>query len=348
MMNKLNYEIFFIKAMNDKYIDRVVKSFYRTLLYNMFIYHVIEEKNTREETLNQILKLRDKTKDLFIVADDIVFLPNWYEDLVKYYSKGDVIGFSMLFPGGKKIQDFGYDFIKVDDELISKGLYKYSDIEDVTLPAFRDCHAINGCAMYIKKEVLDSVKEFSLDGVNRWGELIFCNEARRKGFKTIVLKAHLEHDGKSSKVNKNKVYSSISWLYERDLWKDVVKKYLCNVKPSKVVYRSITSNLKDIIMCNKFNVYGCGTIADYILKYDTLNQCKVYSSLEEEIGKEFHDKIILDIKDATDEVLLITPIGYDKEILATIPDRIKESNQIYGITEREAGEYILYDVRYVL
>ena len=80
-------------------------------------YFIFDELNQREETLNHILKSVDNESDIFIVADDVVFTNGWFESLEKNYEKGDIISFSTLFPDSNIIQDYGYDFIKIDGDL---------------------------------------------------------------------------------------------------------------------------------------------------------------------------------------------------------------------------------------
>ena len=211
-----NTQIFMIEALGGVYKKKSLKSFSSTFQqFNPKDICIIKEKKTREATLNVILKKRDKNMNLFVFVDDIIFLPGWNKSLDKKINDELIIGFSMLKPEGKIIQDFGYDFIELDGNMSYSGLHKGLLLKKKKLPHFRKCSAICGCAMWIGKSVLDKVKEFPLEGNNRWGEIIYSSIAKRKGFQTIVLSSHLIHYGTSTKIKKDTLLSSNSRLIER-------------------------------------------------------------------------------------------------------------------------------------
>lgn len=319
-MNTNIFQVFFIKSLPVANLLKTVESFFSTLPNNTqdIDFSVVSERNQHEETLNYILSIRDKSKDVFIVADDIIFRPGWYESYKANYYKGEILGFPMLFPNTTTIQDVGYDFIKIDGELTYRGLHKNVELENVQFPTCRQCDSICGCAMYIKKEVFEKVPMFSLDGNNRIGELIFTNQANELGFKTYVLDSFLFHGGISTKQNKNVKFSSISWLYEKEKWDQNVEKYFRNVIPKESFNQIISNSLKEELKtAKKVLVYGCGTVADFVIKKNILKDFDVCSGLKEEIDKNFRGKTIYDVetidKDLYDKIL-ITPIGYENEI----------------------------------
>ena len=222
-----NTEIFMIEALGGVYKKKSLKSFSNTFKqFNLKNIKFIKEKKTREETLNAILKKRDKNMSLFIFVDDIIFLPGWHRSLQEKINNNFIIGFSMLNPKGRTIQDFGYDFIKLDGKITYKGLHKGEIISKIKLPSHRSCSAVCGCAMWIGKKVLEKVSQFPLEGNNRWGEMLYSIIAKRKGFRTMVLSSHLIHHGTSTKTKKNILLSSNSWLIERDMWKKYLKSFL--------------------------------------------------------------------------------------------------------------------------
>ena len=313
-------KFYFIKSLSDDYLKNTIRSLKNTIPSHLLIdYTVVDELGQREKTLNHIINIREKNQDIFIVADDIEFIDGWFESLEDNYLNGDIIGFSTLFPNSNIVQDYGYDFIKINDDLTYRGLYKNDNLNSVKINKPRTCDSICGCAMFIKSDVFNKVPSFSMDGNNRIGEIIYTHEAKRKGLKTIVLNSFLFHGGISTKVNENIKLSSISWLYEKDLWMANVKKHFYDVIPLEDYKMIISDELIDILKSsNNVNIYGCGTIAEFILAQNLISRFTISSGLTEEVGKFFHNNLVQDVKkiNLNDyDFTMITPIGYEKEII---------------------------------
>ena len=165
-------KVFIIKNISDEYIKKTIKSLISTTPQSLDLkYFIFDELNQREETLNHILKSVDNESDIFIVADDVVFTNGWFESLEKNYEKGDIISFSTLFPDSNIIQDYGYDFIKIDGDLSYRGLHKNKKLDEVLIDGPRKCDAVCGCIMFLKSNVIKN-NHFPLDGNNRVGEMI--------------------------------------------------------------------------------------------------------------------------------------------------------------------------------
>jgi hypothetical protein len=322
MNNQTEFDIFIIKTLPDEFLIKCKKSLKETSkgkITNNQI-QIISEKESREITLNTILEIRDNEKDLFIVADDIVFLDGWYESLKDNYENGGIIGFSMIDAQSELLQDFGYDFVTIDGELSYRGLYKHKELPELNLPEYRFCDAVNGCAMFIKNSVIDDVKYFPLEGENRWGELLFSHLASKYGHETIVLNAHLRHYGISTKQNKDVKKSSMSWLIEKELWSKAVKKYLKDVEPKKEIKTAISDELVTLIsQSKKCLIYGAGTVADAIIP--SLNEIsKIYlcSGLKEEVGLQLRGISVKDVNrlnPAEYDKIIISSIGYENQII---------------------------------
>lgn len=322
MNNQTEFDIFIIKTLPDEYLIKCKKSLKETSngkITNNQI-HIISEKESREITLNTILEKRDNVKDLFIVADDIVFLDGWFESLKDNYENGGIIGFSMIDAQSELLQDFGYDFVTIDGELSYRGLYKHKELTGLNLPSFRICDAVTGCAIYIKKAVLNDVNHFPLEGENRWGELLFSYLASKYGHDTIVLSAHLRHFGTSTKQNKDVKKSSMSWLIEKELWIKAVKKYLNDVKPENEIKITISDELKALIRESaKCLIYGAGTIANAIISsLQEISNIELCSGLKEEIGLRLGGikiKNVERINSSIYNVIIISAIGYENQII---------------------------------
>ena len=347
----LQLEVFFIKSLPDIYLKNSLQSFHKTLGKDFYPdIKIIKEKETRELTLNEILKNRDKNKDLMIISDDIIFLPGWSESLSNYIHLGDIIGFCMKFPQSNLIQDFGYDFIVIDEELTYRGLYKFEDLSKIKLPDYRECDFINGCCMLIKSGVLKVVNEFPLAGQNRWGELLFCKQAKTKGFKILVLGSLLEHYGIATKQKKEKNLSSISWIIERAMWQKVCRLYLHDVRASTQFRRVLMPSLEQEFRRFKKRtlIYGCGTIADFIIEKKLISNFDICSGLPEEIGKTFKNKIILNVEKINPELygqVIITPIGYEEKILLKLKKIFNKKITIYSIKENFKNNTIQYELK---
>ena len=133
----------------------------------------------------------------------------------------------MLNPNGNTIQDFGYDFASFDGEIGYKGLFKNKPLKKFCRSEYRECSSVCGCAMIIKKEVFNYIDYFPF-GYNRWSELLFCHQAKKYGFKTIVINSDLINFSKSTKNKNNVNLSSISWTIEEKLWEITKKEYKLN------------------------------------------------------------------------------------------------------------------------
>lgn len=317
----VDFEIFVIKTLPNEYIGRLSKNLdsEKSLHGDFPSYRVVDELSTREKTLNKIISLRDKNKDMLVIADDIVFVDGWLESLKRNYCNGDIIGFSMIDAKTGLLQDFGYDFVKVDGELSYRGKYKGDNIASLNLPDYRECDAVTGCAMFIKSHVFEVVPEFPLEGANRWGELIFSHLAAQNQLKTIVLSSHLQHYAISTKQKDSIKSSSLSWIIERDQWSNLRSKFLCKAIPKNSFSSFLDPALRSSISrVKKGLIYGCGVNADFILKKLDSTKWDVCSGLSEEIGQNFSELKVLDIHQIdldSYEMVLITPIGYDDVIL---------------------------------
>lgn len=344
-----SFEIFIIKTLPDEYVETLISCLNSERLINIDIPvpKIIEELSTREHTLNKILSLRHTGKDLLIIADDIILTEGWFESLKANYSYGDIIGFSMIDANSGLLQNYGYDFISLDGQLSYKGKFNGDNPSKLDSKEYRECHAVTGCTMYIKNHVLNEVKKFPIEGANRWGEIIFCHLAYQKRFKTIVLPAALKHYAISTKQKKSIKKSSLSWIIEKDQWSNVQSKFLQNVVPLKSISSYMDSKLElKLKSYKKGLIYGCGVNANFILQRLGLNHWDVCSGLKEEIGCIFNDKEVLDIKNIllnSYQAILITPIGYDSDILQFF-EKSSESD-LFGLDIVSIEDKIVYKER---
>ena len=337
-------KIIICSAMVKEQLDRCLNSLKNSVEQELDI-NILKEKEFREVTLNEAIK-QNPDRDLFIVGDDIIFTKGWLECLEKNKDKGDILGFPMLYPNTNIIQDNGYDFIKIDDKISIEAKNRGKNKKDVVLSC-RECDSVCGCALFIKKEVFEKIPEFSLDGQNRWGEIIFCAMAKQNRFKVVVLNHYLYHAGKSTKVNKNIKYRSISYHYEKDGWNKVVEKYM----PDKIIkykYATILSK-KTLNTLEKGNIliYGIGTVSERIIKGIQNKNVWFCTGLSEEEGLVFNNKKTKYFKNLNfkkyDKIIL-SPLYIADEIYQTIKPMLTEKNQVYYINKKTEGKRIIYDI----
>ena len=84
---------------------------------------VVIEKDIRSTSLKSIFKKRNKAKDLFIFADDIIFLDKISPGLFQNNDFG-ILGMQMVKPNTMKIHNTGFKLIELD------GLLTYVPLKD--------------------------------------------------------------------------------------------------------------------------------------------------------------------------------------------------------------------------
>jgi hypothetical protein len=266
--------------------------------------------------------------------------------LTKNLDKADIIGFATLYPGTSIVQDHGYDFMMIDGEitLVAENRGDY-----IWYNPSRYCDAVCGCCMYVKRKVFDAVGKFSLDGQNRWGELIFMTEAKEKGFKIMVLNHYLEHYGKSTKVNKQLKYSTTSYTFEKDLWSRIVAAHGFDKLAKKYYVTKVSPELIELLKKPvNILVYGAGSVAARLPDYRNMDYT---SGLKEEDNMKFKNKTVKHISKIdfnNYRFIIITPLDCQKEIFAKeIEPRMLPHNKVFLITKRYAygAEDIIYDFK---
>lgn len=336
------FDVYQIISLSPEYGEQSARSLRNSLpdeINELLEIKTIQEAETRETTLNRILEVKQNGKDIFVFVDDILFEPGWWEILQLSLEHGEIIGFTMVDAISGYIQDNGYDLVRVDGRLQYKGYFKHQSPDDVDLPPYRIVDGITGCAMYIKDEVFEDVSEFPLDGVNRWGELLFSHLANKAGHRTIVTEGILKHYAISTKQKDDPKVSSMSWLVEDQLWSELCEKFFQDFETQHEYSTSVDDPITRMLSEDeKVLIYGCGTIAEKILKEVPHLTPVICSGMPEEIGREFRgipvkDVALLDLNRFNS--ILITPIGYDDEILRHFEGI--EDQMILGISESQLG-----------
>ena len=127
-----------------------------------------------------------------IVADDIEFTQGWYEKLIRNENKAEMWGASMLYPGTNKIQDNGYELVKVNNKTLLRPLSRGKILKKNPKKEWKYVDCTCGCFLYLNKKVFKKQKKFYPKfGMNRWDELTFTQKAKSKGSRLAVLNPYL-------------------------------------------------------------------------------------------------------------------------------------------------------------
>ena len=124
--------------------------------------------------------------DVMIWHPDMIALPNWYEELKKYYDKFDVIGTKLVYPDSS-IQHFG-GAIRVN----GWGFHPFQHALDIELDEPVKCAYVTGPGTVIKKSVWEKVKwDLSF---TYFIDVDFCFQAREAGFTVGVVPVKIVHE----------------------------------------------------------------------------------------------------------------------------------------------------------
>lgn len=345
-----------LNALGSEIVYRCLESFFNTIPED--INHeivIIPEDGFRERTLNRAIKYCGTEEDILLVGDDILFTPGWYKALQKNYEKADILGMSMLYPDSHIIQDRGYDLIKIDDTITLEARDRGVATNSVQPFNFRLCDSLCGCFMYVKSPVFQWVPEFKEEGKNRLGEFIFLCQARQKGARIGVIDHYLYHDGKSTKANRDRTLSSISYYFEKPIWEGIVQKYISVENIKYHFKREISPELRQLLElpCGDILIYGIGTVTEFLCKNLKINFNRITfcSGLIEEAGLEFlgkQVKFIENISIKNFQAILITPLYRERKIFKEfIAPKLNgiTSPIIYFVEQKKQSNLLIYNLR---
>lgn len=139
------------------------------------------------------------TDDIILWHTDLIPTENWYNELMKYYDKADIIGCKLVYPDGL-IQHYG-GFIRGD----GVGDHPDAGFKDIGYNKPRECLFITFAGCLIKKEVKIKIDENYLSGY--FGDVDHCFQARKQGFKLLVVPVKLIHHESvdNAKANPNQL-----------------------------------------------------------------------------------------------------------------------------------------------
>ena len=143
-----------------------------------------KKTKTAEEVYDEYLPKIDD--DVMIWHPDMEALPNWYEDLKKYYNLFDVIGVKLIYPN-KLINHYG-GVIRAD----GIGIHPHQNCLDIGLDTPQSCAYVTGPGTVIKKYVYQKIGKYD-HRFTYFIDVDFCFRARQAGFTIGVVPVKLIH-----------------------------------------------------------------------------------------------------------------------------------------------------------
>lgn len=158
--------------------------------------HVVTGGKSWAEAINIGLSQTLRESDVILMDDDVFIYENTFDSLGKYYDRGDIFGFRLLYPDGT-IQHAGG---AIDGQMIGHIGYKQPPSE-ITDDPYYVCHATTSL-IYIKREVINSLGGMATDipGI-QFEDVDFSFRAIKEGFKILQLPntaVHIESATKST------------------------------------------------------------------------------------------------------------------------------------------------------
>ena len=307
---------------------------------------VVQEDNTREKTLNNILQ-NCEINDTLIVADDINLNKEIIYQLQEFKKDNRVMGLAMKSPSTKLVQNRGFDLIDVDGQIRTRAIQENQN-QSNKFPYFKKCFSFTGCLMFIPKEVVKLRIEVPLIGRNRLGEMLYHFILHEKGIEVgIIDNVFAQHFADSTKKNPDPELTFESYSYESQIWKDalkefdlskyVAKKYSVTISNSLISFLKNTKNLK---------IYGAGSITESLLNQSKTDNFDLISGLNYEDGNIFLGKKIYfyeNFKFKSSDTLLISVEGLENKVYEVLQPFIKTTN-VFFVGVLQEGFEIKYSL----
>ena len=326
---------YLIKSNEATYFENSKGSFYATAPNNADL-TVIEELETREETLNYIFELNGD-RDMVCFADDIILTEGWFEIVIENLVGLTSLGFSMKHPDTDKPLNFGFDLVSEQGDI--KTLARSSWVEGVpTREGIAECASFTGCFFSLTKECLRLLREVPLEGQNRLGELLYHVLLARGGGKILVSRHLIGHYSVSTKVSTRKFANSQSYSDEKIIW-DVAKKKF-NLGDAVTINLDVSFSDLPLNFPPEIIVWGAGSVAKKLIRQYGLDVPFFVSGLIEEDGREFQEKEIYfykSLKVKRIESLLITIENLELSVLSLIKKHLYVKNVFYTKVEYLEG-----------
>lgn len=357
LKNKMNIAI--INSLGKNNYLKCFNSLKKTINIQDHKIYRFSENKSRGHTLNKIIKTVGTKNNILIVADDVQFTPGWHEKLMKNEDKAEMWGASMLYPKSNKIQDNGYELVKIKQNTFLRPLKRGMQLKQNPKQEWKYADCTCGCFLYLNKETFKFQNRFYPNyGMNRWDELTFILKAKAKGLRLAVLNHYFYHEGTSTKNNPDKELSSNSYQIEKKLWKKLEKKFINKNNISKAIKIKFQNNLLKIVNNEKNNIlfYGAGIFSEYLISSKLIKNKKIdfTSSFKDEVGKKFQKKFkILDFKKLNSKkynIIIITPYDEADNILKKKFNVWIKNNwkgKIYKIKERKTSYFWNYSLNKV-
>lgn len=322
--NMINF--YLIKSKEAKYFQKSLDSFTKTVK-KKYLLNVIDEFETREETLNYIFSINNK-QNLVCFSDDVILTEGWLNIIEKNLHSARSIGFSMKKPEEDSSTNYGFDLVN-DDGLIRTEARRTNPNGTQANYDLLDCITFTGCFFSLASECFKLVSSVPLEGKNRLGEFLYHILLKRAGGNVLVSPHLLEHYAVSSKSKTDKKNSE-SFQDELLIWNNAISKFELQNSVNYVIdnqFEKISSSFP-----KKAAIWGAGSIAKKIIKHYNLDPQFFISGLDEEHGKSFLNKKIFSYKSLKNkkiETILIAVEGYEKTIASLIRNELQNKEIFY-------------------
>lgn len=336
-------KIFVIKSHFSTRLNYCIEAIHRTS--KEILIEIVPELNTREETLNSILSQKFED-DILIMADDIIVGENWLEDIIRFNRPNRVMGLCMKHPETSKIQNKGFDLIKIGSSISTrKRLSK--NFQETEKKTFVKCFSFTGCFMFIPQQVLEYQILVPLEGKNRLGEILYHFLLHEKNIEIgIIDNSFVSHYADSTKNNPNKSLENQSYLYEKEIWDAATQKFNLEKYVDTFFEISISSNLQKFLTRNKPLFFGAGSVVSQIIEKLDIKNFDICSGFKSEDGQGFYNQKINyfnNLNFPNYRSIVITVIGAEEEIKKYI-QQYSNTIQIYCIKEIRTKSKLEYSI----
>ena len=326
-------------ALGPGILDRCLNSLFDTLPSDCPADIIIRRETSpgREQTLNALLNMSPPDRDIFLVGDDIIFTLGWHEALLQSRNEADIIGFSTLFPGTDIIQQTGYDLVESQGRTFMEPCLRGEHVSNIFPDNIRMCDSICGCTFFISANARNAVGHFDEAGLSRWGNILYCLDARRKGLRIGVISHTLFHEARSTKASHDLKHSSMSYLVERDLWDRLSADRVDESWIKRHYQTTFSDDISPLLNRGKTLLFGAGTISEMLVKKFPDCSFTIASGLKEEEGCSFFNlgynvHGITDIlKKETFDQIIITVLNSSEKIAARYFQDIPDNLPIYSV-----------------
>ena len=279
---------FLISSKKREHYLESIQAFFETADVSSVL-EVIEELDSREETLNHIIE-SNKNCHIVCFADDIVLTHGWQRLITKHLHGITSLGFCTYHPDSKHKINYGYDLVNTDGEISTVPRRHWIKTNSDYPSDLSECTTFTGCFIAFSEQALKLLGKVPLEGKNRLGELLYHVQLKRLGGSVQVINHKIKHYGISTKKKSNIQNDSESYSVEKLIWESAVQKFPISefAKPIQIKVSESLFELPENLM-----IWGAGSNAKNLFDIVGIDPDIYLSSFAEENNKTFLNGKIL-------------------------------------------------------